>query len=379
MVFLGQQKLLDDLRPSIDLCEFLYLVWVYENHSRELITLTNSYNIAFHDSMQYIERELGQLLSLTHSPTHALPLPSEVTSQGQFIDKLQGINSISVIEYVNGKPKISTSRSLTVDMSYDGRQGGKALRFGEILRFSLCKASPLRAWCDETRAYEAVLNHKIAISLPSLLSLSCCCAGQRAGSEGLQFWQQENSRNWLAEFIQVQIEIDKSITVKELSINDDGQEEWITSAQPLSLPPSFFDSWETVLPQNLPIKKSYQLDGVVSFVRSSDTTQNEGHHVVHVRTPVDFEVQSLVKQLQQVEKCLTEKAQASTETDEPITLVAGISLQERAQYLEEEIQKLNARQNDKEAHDQWLLINGFVVTKVESDDVRSFNAKFKEP
>ena len=142
-----------------------------------MIALTNSYNIAYHDSMQYIEREVGQLLSL--------PLPSEVTSQGQFIDKLQGINSISVIEYVNGKPKISTSRSLTVDMSYDGRQGGKALRFGEILRFSLCKASPLRAWCDETRSYEAVLNHKIAISLPSLLSLSCCCAKSGLGGSSV--------------------------------------------------------------------------------------------------------------------------------------------------------------------------------------------------
>ena len=51
------------------------------------------------------------------------------------------------------------------------------------------------------------------------------------------------------------------------------------------------------------------------------------------------------------------------------------SLEERKQHLVEEVKKLKER----EAGDQWFLINGFAVTKVESDDVRSFNSKFKEP
>ena len=38
---------------------------------------------------------------------------------------------------------------------------------------------------------------------------------------GLRFWQQEDSRNWLPEFIEIQIEIDKSIMVKELVVSDD--------------------------------------------------------------------------------------------------------------------------------------------------------------
>ena len=59
--------------------------------------------------------------------------------------------------------------------------------------------------------------------------------------------------------------------------------------------------------------------------------------------------------------------------------MSGISLHERAEHLKEELLKLKAQREDKKASDQWLLINGFVVTKVEADDVRSFNAKFKEP
>ena len=333
--------------------------------------------------MQYMEKELEKLLSISRMK-HLLSFqPEATTTQGHIIDQMQGINFLSIIEYTDGKPKISTSRDLTCNLSYNTRT--KVTRFGEILRFSLNKDQRLRAWCDETRSYETVIQRKLATSLPSLLSISCCCAGKKVDTDGLQLWQQEESRNFLPELIEIQIETDKSITVKELAMNDEGKEEWITFEQKLPLPPSFFEDWEKELPQDLPIKKSYRLVSVISFVRSnsdaesSDATQNEGHHIVHVRTPIDFEMKALMDQLRQVEKCLAEEEQQSTAANKPITLMSGISLHERAEHLKEELLKLKTQRKDQKTSDQWLLINGFVVTKVEADDVRSFNAKFKEP
>lgn len=333
--------------------------------------------------VQYIEKELDKLLSISRMK-HLLSFqPEATTTQGHIIDQMQGINFLSIIEYTNGKPKISTSRDLTCNLSYNTRT--KVTRFGEILRFSLNKDQRLRAWCDETRSYETVIQRKLATSLPSLLSISCCCAGKKVDTDGLQLWQQEESRNFLPEFIEIQIETDKSITVKELAMNNEGVEEWVSFEQKLPLPPSFFEEWEKELPQDLPIKKSYRLDSVVSFIRSnsdvesSDTAQSEGHHIVHVRTPIDFKMKALMDQLRQVEKCLAEKEQLSTAANKPITLVSGISLRERAERLKEELLKLKTQREEHKASDQWLLINGFVVTKVEADDVRSFNAKFKEP
>ena len=157
-----------------------------------------------------MERELGQLGSGTSTEQQAQTVNN--ANQGHLIDRMQGIGFLSM-----GKPKISTSRAFTVDMAYDQKLSSKTssvVRFGEILRFSLCKEAPLRAWCEETRSYEAVVQRKIATSLPSLLSLSCCCAGRKADTHGLQFWQQEDSRNWLPEFIEIQIEKDERTRCK---------------------------------------------------------------------------------------------------------------------------------------------------------------------
>jgi hypothetical protein len=330
----------------------------------------------FLDSMQYIDRELGQLV--TNTSTQYAHVSA---NQGHLIDRLQGIGFLSVIEFVSGKPKTSTSRALTVELAYDQKLISRKtnVRFGEILRYSLCKEAPLRAWCEETRSYEAVIQRKIATNLPSLLSLSCCCAGRKAGAVGLQVWQQEDSRNWLPEYIEVHIETDKSVTVKELALNEDGEEEWVTFEQRLPLPKSFFGEWEKELPQDLPITKSYRLEAVVSFVRtnsdlSDDAPQREGHHVVHVRVPADFECKALQKQLVQIEKTID--SLNKTDNNGPITLDSDIPLEERRQHLLEQLREVEAR----ETHDQWVLINGFVVSKLDNaDDVRSFNAKFKEP
>ena len=323
-----------------------------------------------HHSMQYIERELGRFTE------------DRSNNQGHLIDSMQGTSVLTVIEFTMGKPKLSTSRALTVDLSYDhkwSRTKNTNIRFGEVLRYSLNKEAPLRAYNDETKKYEAVIQRKIATSLPCVLSLSCCCAGRKADTHGLQFWQQENSQNWLPEFLEIKIEVDKSITVKELAVKENGDEEWMAFEQPLPLAQSFFESIQNELPQNLPIKKAYRLDAVVSFIRtdadeSAEPSQlEEGHHVVHVRTPVDFEMKALTKQLHQIEKCLSEK---EGDLDPTLTLISGISLDTRLKQVQKQLDMLKEKEDSA---DEWLLLNGFVVSKVNADDVRSFNAKFKEP
>ena len=136
--------------------------------------------------VQYLDKELVQL------------------GKRNVIDGLQGIDFISLIEYSSAtQPKASATHSVTLDLSYDQKWNytklDSPIRFSDILRFSLCKATPLRAFNETTRAYETVTQRKIATSLPQLLALSCCCAG--SSDSGLQFWQNENITNFLPEEI----------------------------------------------------------------------------------------------------------------------------------------------------------------------------------
>lgn len=325
--------------------------------------------------MQYIDRELEQLLSTT-----TVRESSENAHQGHLIDSLQGISFLSVIEYATGKPTISRQRALTVDLAYDQKwqqriDKNSAVRFGEVLRHSLCKEAPLRAWCEETRSYEAVVQRKFATNVPSLLSLSCSCAGSNARL-GLQIWQQEDVRNWLPEHIEVQIETDNSITVNELVVNDDGEDEWLKVEGKLMLPESLFQGQE-MHHHDLPIKKTYCLDAVVSFIRSTNSSasinasQVEGHHVVHVRTSTDHQKRLLHNQLHQIEKYL-----------DNVSAVGNIQIHMSESSLAENLQHIKDRivaLEEKETGDQWWLLNGFVLTKIENaDDVRSFS-DIKQP
>jgi type VI protein secretion system component VasA len=92
--------------------------------------------------MQYIDRELGQLVSIAATQDAHVS-----ANQGHLIDRLQSIDFLSIIEFVSGKPKISTARALTIELAYDQKLISRKtnVRFGEILRYSLCKEAPLRA------------------------------------------------------------------------------------------------------------------------------------------------------------------------------------------------------------------------------------------
>ncbi|KAL3798250.1 hypothetical protein HJC23_000164 [Cyclotella cryptica] len=324
--------------------------------------------IAFYRFLvQYLDKELMQL------------------GEGNIIDQLQGIDFVSVIEYSSAtKPKVSENRSLTLDLSYDQKwnyaKAEAPIRFCDVLGLSLCKETPLRAYCDESASYESVIQRKIASTLPSLL---CCCAGTETG---LQFWQNNEIQNWLPEFIEVQIAEDKSISVKELIKDQDGHETWITSCRKLSLPASLIQSLGSDYPQHLPTKKLYSLQAVVSFIRgvSNDSTTdlgaNDAHHVVHVRVPQGLAKETLSRQLRKIQECVAEKETATNQRQQ-CTLVTDISLlamKSRQEQVQKNLIEVEERiRNAKE--DEWLLINGLKVIKTSAEDVRSFNAGFKEP
>jgi hypothetical protein len=101
--------------------------------------------------VQYLDKELVQL------------------GKGNVIDRLQGIDFVSLIEYSHSgksQPTISSNHSCTLDLSYDPKWSytklDRPIRFSDVLRFSLCKATPLRAYNEMTRSYETVTQRKIA-------------------------------------------------------------------------------------------------------------------------------------------------------------------------------------------------------------------------
>ncbi|KAL7520790.1 hypothetical protein ACHAWX_006178 [Stephanocyclus meneghinianus] len=316
--------------------------------------------------VQYLDKELVQL------------------GMGNIIDELQGIDFVSVIEYSSStNPKVSKNRSLTLDLSYDQKwsyaKTEAPIRFCDVLGFSLCKETPLRAYCDESSSYESVIQRKMASTLPSLL---CCCAGT---DTGLQFWQNNEIQNWLPEFIEVQIAEDTCISVKELTVDEHGNKIWIASSRKLSFSASLTESLASENPHKLPIKKLYSLQAVVSFVRGisisskNDLDATNAYHVVHVRVPQGLAKQTLSRQLRKIQECISEKENA-TPQQEQITLVTDISLlamKARQESVQDNLFKVDERIDAIE--DEWLLINGLKVTKTSSDDVRSFNGGFKEP
>ena len=137
----------------------------------------------------------------------------------------------------------------------------------------------------------------------------------------------------------MQIKADKSITVKELAVNENGEEEWMTHVSPM--PADFFRELESELPQVPPIKRRYRLEAVVSFIANThadNSTDNdgshscEGHHVVHVRVPTNLKRKALTKQLHQIERCIVEKHDQTHHT-----LVSEILLDERCEQVQERL------------------------------------------
>lgn len=88
---------------------------------------------------------------------------SKKNSKKPLLDSLHGINFVSSNEVITGKgkPSISTTRSLTLDLSYEPFINAKdqtKWKFGDVLCHSLCREIKYRSWNNASHSYETVLQ-----------------------------------------------------------------------------------------------------------------------------------------------------------------------------------------------------------------------------
>merc|ERR1711865_874637 len=212
----SQMAVLDDSPAAVDLPrrpEFFYRFMAY-----------------------HLDKELFLLSTLSSSKNSS--------SKPKSIESLNGLGFLSSNQFIESKcqPTQASTRALTLDLNYDiFRPGDKKqpVRFGELLLHSLCRETRLRAWNDKSRAYETIIQRKIATSLPQILTISCACAGRKE-QDGLWAWRTDtNGRDpWLAETIEVELLEDGNVAVTEWHKTEDGNGETSSTFRgKSSLPP----------------------------------------------------------------------------------------------------------------------------------------------
>lgn len=313
----------------------------------------------------------------------------ELSSTCKTMMSLGCTNFISVNTFSNGgKAETSTTSALTIDLSYENFvprvQKGDKVSFSEVLHFALCREKNLRAWNPEKKEYGKVVQRKLATSLPSTLSLSCACAGQK-DSEGLLVWRQESEDRdfWLPEYIEVILGEKGSVTVRELVSKDNEEEKWEEFQNTKDLPESVINVIKEQLGSLKPEKKRYRLDSVLSMVRddldrscptgmTSSTAGNEsvyGHHILHSRISPSFKKIIVQEQIEEATKLLSPTCCTKD------TLLDGTTKED----IEKRIEKARSRMEDSLEKDEWILFNGYSVEGTVVEDVRSFRVRFKEP
>lgn len=342
-------------------------------------------------SMESARRPEAFYRFLIHHLDNELPSKNGL----RVFDSIQGFDYVSVNEFVDVKasPTVSTTHSLTVELSYESFVASKPKKtpdndernpnFSEVLRHSLCRESRLRAWCKATNDYETIIQRKIAASLPSTLAISCSCAGDKHNG-GLSVWKnaEHPARFWLPEIIEVELQENGNVIVRELigsNIEDAGA--WEVSEAEEVLPREVVNalrkSSEKLDSSATGMRKHrYQLDAVVSFIRSGGGVEDEndasGHHVLHARVSKSYDERALALQMSQLETF------ASSDSDSDIlTLTSKLSkdmLEARSALVRSKLDRRNAKGGDS-----WILINGLAVTETIVEDARSFEVAFKEP
>jgi PAB-dependent poly(A)-specific ribonuclease subunit 2 len=266
--------------------------------------------------------------------------------------------------------------------------------FGDVLQYNLCRAVRLRAWSQNTKSYETIVQRKIITSLPTVLTLSAACAG-RKDHEGLALWHSEAGENnhWLPEVIEIEIADDGLVVVRELVHNENtGENSWKVCSGTGSLPASISEVVRESAPNfGGPRKMRYRLDAVVSLIRDDlDSSCPEelkqisgdegpyGHQVLHVRMTTETKKRIIENQKNEIEKYLKDD---QVEFLSRLTLL-GSSVEEavllkRRDFAVRKLESLPVEQDV--AEDDWVLVNGFVVSQTKVDDARSFHVKFREP
>ena len=356
------------------------------------------------------------------------------------VDSLQSFNMESVNHFVTGdanaEPTRHSTKALTIELNYDrfvGRKVSEELKnkgyFADVLSDTLARETRLRAWCEETRAYETVVQKKGIGSLPGILAIQCSCAG---GGDGTIMWRGKNAAGgvWLPSIVEIEC-ADESVTVAEKT----GVDSWYKSetgekakekpgkvARSVSIDSTHSNvSNGSVYSEHVP-KRRFEVIAVCSYVKNDEET--DGHHVVHVKVPKAYVARVLQRQGDEAEHAAEEvdserfksRKPSKPEAVEAVTLnmakmeftegnEAASEAEREKKTIEEALKAVNmsnasrlsprdlaeriadvrkksaefVTEGEKE-EEEWVLFNGFVVTK-EADvtDVLDFSSSWKEP
>ena len=332
---------------------------------------------------------------LCSSSSTLLPPSSKVKailSESKLMDSLNGLDFLSSNQFIESKstpPTQSMTRALTLDLNYDIFRPGakrKPIRFGELLQHSLCRSTRLRAWNDKSRAYETIIQRKIATSLPQILTLSCACAGRKE-EDGLWAWRTDSygGEPWLAETIEVELLEDGNVEVTEWHKAKDGSGETSSTFRGKSSLPS--EVVKLVLKASSKQKYRYRLEAVLSYVKGcedEDSDEPSGHHVLHSRVSTDYKRRVLKNQSQEARK-LAERASGTSPKKyecHDLLLSAGTTAEEyvsRAEIAEMQLSSMEQEQEKNNSSDDWIIYNSYNVSKTVVEDARAFHVPFKEP
>jgi len=223
-------------------------------------------------------------------------------------------------------------------------------------------------------------------SLPQILTLSCSCAGRKE-EDGMWAWRTDHGNEpWLPEFVEVELLPDGNVEVTEWQQAADGSGEKFSAFRGKGSLPQ--EVSQMVSHASSKEKFRYRLDAVLSFV--TDTSGEEvdhddvlGHHVLHARVPLDYKRMLLKGQAEEARKLASSKSKKQSTTPEMdevrnLVLSAGISEEEyekRAEYAEQQLRLID----EKESANEWVLYNGFRVSKTVVEDARAYHVRWREP
>ena len=322
--------------------------------------------------------------------------PESKEPSTKLMDSLNGLDFLSSNQFIESKsspPTQTVTRALTLDLNYDMFPPGAEkppIRFGELLQHSMCRETRLRAWNNKSRAYETIIQRKIATSLPRILTLSCSCAGRKE-EDGLWAWRTNiGNEPWLPEIVEVELLPDGNVSVTEWHQSANGSGETSTTFTGKGSLPD--EVSKLVSDASTKQKFRYRLDAVLSFVADTDSEgydddEDIGHHVLHARIPASYKRMLLKSQMEEARKLASKRSEPSSAPSEVqevqnLVLNASISAEEfekRAEYVKETLLSLEQTDTGKEEPTDWILYNGFRVSNTVIEDARAFHVSFKEP
>ncbi|GKZ00471.1 hypothetical protein MPSEU_000999600 [Mayamaea pseudoterrestris] len=317
------------------------------------------------------------------------------TSTGMPRDRLEdsvGATFLSVNQYINGSdpPTQTSSRLMTIDLCYDNflnanRKNDSLPTFADVLQKTLFRETRLRAWSSGSKAYETITQRKVMTTLPKILSLSCACAG-RDSEQGLSLWRTvADHGHFLPEWIEIELTESGAVIVRELLKNEQtGVETWSETKSNENLPISISEILVNFKREATIRKQRYRLDIVLSAVRDDLDSSNAeimeligdgplAHHVVHARIPKGREIQIFEKQCTALEELLDLNHRSN------LAMLSAPTCEDQLKLRLKAAQARLADLQAQEPKDDWVAINGFIVSKTNVDDARAFHIKFKEP